>query len=400
MKTTVHYRYVCQDRDRHGNVRYYFRRKGQRKIRLRAEPGTREFQAAYEAAGRQAATASRPAAIARPKAGSFRSLCVSYFASTDFGQLDRSTQVVRRRILESMCQEPIAPGGAQTFADFPLARFGRKAVRILRDRKADLPWAANGRLKAIRRLFKWALDEDVAGIAANPARDVSYLKGRQGGHHSWTPEEVERFETRHPVGSKARLALALLLYTGQRRSDVILFGAEHVRDGWLRFTQQKNRNRKPITLALPILPVLLQVLDATPLGAETFLVTDYGKPFTGNGFGNKMRQWCDEAGLPLCTAHGLRKAGAAIAAENGATPHQLMSIFGWLTLAEAERYTRAAEQKRIVADAIRLLERREARNVPPDSADVSHPLIQNEHSGVWRHVGDSNPCCSRERRAS
>jgi integrase len=171
-------------------------------------------------------------------------------------------------------------------------------------------------------------------------------------------EEVEQYEKRHPVGTTARLALALLLYTGQRRSDVVLFGKQHVRNGWLRFTQQKNRNRNPITLELPVLPALQEIIAASRTGDLTFLATEHGQPFTANGFGNKMRQWCDEAGLPECTAHGLRKVGAVIAAENGATAHQLMSIFGWLTLKEAERYTRAAGQKRLAAGAMPLLERK------------------------------------------
>ena len=66
------------------------------------------------------------------------------------------------------------------------------------------------------------------------------------GYHSWTPEEVEKFEQAHPVGSKPRLALALLVYTGVRRSDVVRLGEQHVREGWLRFKQHKNRNRHPI----------------------------------------------------------------------------------------------------------------------------------------------------------
>ena len=198
-------------------------------------------------------------------------------------------------------------------------------------------------------------------MKSNPARDVSYLRGRQGGFHSWTTGEVERYEERHPIGTTARLALALLLYTGQRRPDIVLFGRQHVRQGSLRFTQQKNRNRRPITLELPILPVLQKIIDTRKTGDLTFLVNDYGQPFTGNGFGNKMRQWCNEAGLPHCTSHGLRKSGAAIAAENGATSHELMSIFGWLTLKEAERYTRAAEQKKIAARAMSMLERGEKR---------------------------------------
>ena len=82
------------------------------------------------------------------------------------------------------------------------------------------------------------------------------------------------------------------------------------------------------------------------------MVTEFGKPFSAKGFGSKFRAWCDEAKLPHCTAHGLHKAGAVIAAENGATPHQLMAIFGWRTLKEAERYTRAAQQKKIATGAM------------------------------------------------
>ena len=99
-----------------------------------------------------------------------------------------------------------------------------------------------------------------------------------------------QYEERHPVGCKARLAFALLLYTGQQRSDVVLLGRQHVQNGWLKFTQRKNRNRRPITLELPILPVLQEIIDKSPTGGLTFLVTDRGRPFTGNGFGNKMRQ--------------------------------------------------------------------------------------------------------------
>lgn len=100
-----------------------------------------------------------------------------------------------------------------------------KAVRVLRDRKRDFPEAGNVRVKAIRRLFRWALDDEVPGVKSNPARDVSYLRGRPGGFHSWTIDEVERYEKRHRIGSTACLALALLLYTGQRRSDIVLLVA-------------------------------------------------------------------------------------------------------------------------------------------------------------------------------
>jgi integrase len=184
-----------------------------------------------------------------------------------------------------------------------------KAVRVLRDRKRNFPEAANVRVKAIRRLFRWALDDEVPGVKGNPARDVSYLRGRLGGFHSWTVEEVEQYEKCHPIGTTARLALALLLYTGQRRSDVVLFGRQHVRSGWLRFTQQKNRNRRPITLDLPVLPALQRIIEASRTGDLTFLINENCQPFTANGFGNKMRDWCNEAGLPHCTSHGFAQNG-------------------------------------------------------------------------------------------
>jgi integrase len=235
-----------------------------------------------------------------------------------------------------------------------------RALMVLRDRKADKPEAARSRLKAVSRVFDWAMEAHIPGVTRNPARDVKYPKSRAGGFHSWSPDEVERFELAHPVGTKARLAFALLMFTGQRKSDIILFGPGHVGDGVLRFTQQKNAARKPVTLTLPVLPVLQAIIDATPTGPSTFLVTEHGKPFSRAGFGARMRKWCDQAGLLECTSHGLRKAGAAILAEAGATDLQLMSVFGWRDIRQAQQYTKAARQKLLAADAMPLLLARKA----------------------------------------
>jgi integrase len=135
---------------------------------------------------------------------------------------------------------------------------------------------------------------------------------------------VHRFEARHPVGSKARLALALLLLLGVRRGDLATLGRQHVRDGWIRFVPAKTRYRCREMSEKPILPPLAGIIAASPIGGLTFLETEFDKPFTPAGFGNWFRARCNEAGLPQCTAHGLRKAGASIAAENGATDRQLM----------------------------------------------------------------------------
>ena len=91
--------------------------------------------------------------------------------------------------------------------------------------------------------------------------------------------------------------------------------------------------------------------------------------------GGWFRERCDEAGLTHCSAHGLRKAGATIAAENGASPHQLMAIFGWLTLKEAERYTQAARRKRMARAGMGYLVRQETNNEQnfPTSGDDDFP---------------------------
>lgn len=345
-----------EDRDRHGNLRIYYRAKGVRKVRLRGTPWTPEFMAAYEDAKGAAPTPIKNAI----GVGTWRWLCVKYFAEcADYKRLDPRTRHVRRLILESTFDEPIAPASPKCFRDMPLSKMTTDAVEVLRDRKLAFPEAANSRLKAIRQVFKFGVRKKFA--AFDLARDVPYIRTGSSGYHTWTVDEVRQFEERHPIGSKARLALALLMFTGQRRSDIVRFGKQHAKGGKLTFTQHKGRNRKPKKLTLPMLPILNLIIDASPCGDLTFLENDLGRPFSDAGFGNKFRDWCNQAGLFHCTAHGLRKAGATIAANNGATSHQLMAMFGWDLIRMAEQYTRRADQQRLAGDAMHLIEAQDTK---------------------------------------
>lgn len=343
-------------RDRHGKFRIYYRRKGFRKVRLHGTPWTPAFMVAYDVAKRVAAPIQ--GVLVRPTLPNTWSwLCLRYFAEcTEYKLFDPRTRHVRRQILEATFDESIRPDSDRRFADMPLTHMDGRAIEVLRDRKLATPESANARLKAIRQVFKWGVAKGYA--PSNPAREVSYFKSGSEGFHTWTLEEVQQFEERHPIGTKARLAFALLLYTGQRRSDIIRFGKQHAKRSVLTFTQHKGRNRKPHMLTLPILPALQKVIDASPCGDMTYLVNEFGRPFTDAGFGNKFRVWCDQAKLPQCSAHGLRKAGATIAANNGATARQLMAIFGWDTIKQAEHYTRRADQKQLAEAAMHLLEKR------------------------------------------
>jgi integrase len=347
-----------EDVDKKYNVvRVYYRpKKGMKKIRLRETPWTEAFMAEYEKA-KTGVEKTKPKGFVQP--GTFGWLCTKYLSEcADFKRLDPRTRHVRKLILDSMRQEPIAPGSAKVFNDFPLVQMKPDDIEVLRDRKIDVPEGANGRIKAARQVFKFGRKhkDTKPYVKSNIAADVEYFKTGSTGFHTWTLDEIQQYEERHPIGTKARLALALLMFTGQRRSDVIRFGRQHVRNGFISFTQHKGRNRKPKRLIIPLLTALAEIIDASPCGDLTFLVNDLGRAFTDAGIGNKMRDWCDRANLRHCTAHGLRKAGATIAAENGATTKQLMAIFGWDSVKQAELYTRAADQKRMAGDAMHLIE--------------------------------------------
>jgi integrase/recombinase XerD len=169
------------------------------------------------------------------------------------------------------------------------------------------------------------------------------------GFHSWTEAELQQYERRHPVGSKARLALALLLYTAQRRSDAVRLGPEHLRNGRLEFVQSKTST----VVNIPLAPPLAEVIAATPtVGLKTFLVTDYGRPFTAAGFGNRFREWCNEAGLAHCSAHGLRKAFLRRMAEAGCSEEFIASISGHRDMREIRVYTRAANKARMADEGM------------------------------------------------
>lgn len=345
-------KYVTRDQGQgaDGRERFYFRRPPAKKIRLHGIPYTPSFMAEYEAAKNGAVVKT---GIKPQKTNTFTWLCDQYFLSGEFKKLDEKlTKPRRRSILLKIQAEPITPGSATLYGDIPLSAWNKKAIRILRDRKADQPGTASDWLKALRAVFAYAVEAE--HCLTNPARDVKYLAPKNvGGHHSWTIEEVEQFEGEHLIGSTERLAMGILLYAAQRLSDVIRLGPGHVKhsDGtnWLVFTQRKGRNRKPIEMEIPIRPELQILLDSTPLGSTTFLVNEWNLPHKERGFSRFFQTACIAANVPG-RSHGLRKAAAARLAELGASEKEIMAITGHTTSNEIKRYTEAAS-KRILAKA-------------------------------------------------
>jgi integrase len=368
----VEFPYLMSDRDRHGNERFYVRRQG-RKIRIRKKLGTEDFALAYADALRALEQDSLPRSTLKAAPGSFGWLAARYFQSPDFKRLDQRSQAARRLVIESCLREPRKPGSPDLMRDCPISVLSAAHVRMLRDRRAAQPGAANNRRKWLSSLFSWAVEHNL--LRANPAREVRKIRYSSDGFHTWTVAEVRQYEARHPIGTKARLAIALLLYLGVRRGDVVKLGRQHEKDGWLRFVPSKTSYRRKRVSEKPMLKVLADLIAHSPTGDLTYLITNHGKPFTAAGFGNWFRDRCNEAGLPHCSAHGLRKAGATIAAENGATDRQLMALYDWDTAAQANVYTAAADRKRLAGEAARLLVGDQIENM-----ELSHPNVPPKNS--------------------
>ena len=197
-------------------------------------------------------------------------------------------------------------------------------------------------------------------IATNPALAVKRYKKGGEGTHTWTESEVAQFAARHPIGSKPRLALELLLSTGQRRNDVVRMGWQHVQGDCVAVRQEKTDE----PLLIPIDPPLAAVLAVTPRTNMTFLLTEFGKPFTAAGFGNWFRERCDEADLRQCSAHGLRKLAATRLANAGCSNQQIKAITGHKSDSSLAPYIRAAQQNRLARQAREMVRAEGEQNLP------------------------------------
>jgi integrase/recombinase XerD len=129
-------------------------------------------------------------------------------------------------------------------------------------------------------------------------------------------------------------------------------GEQHIRDEVLHWVRQKTEGTTALELAIPVHPALRAIINATPSGHLTFLVTQFQQPFTAAGFGNWFREQCNAAGLRHCSFHGLRKAASVRLAEAGCTPHEIAAITGHASLKEIVRYTATADRRRLAISAM------------------------------------------------
>lgn len=332
--------YLHRQVNRHGTPAWYIRRRGSPAIRIRGEYGTPEFTAAYEAA-MAGKPAKKPHSAA---AGTLEWLWAQYRKTTFWAELRPATRRQRENIMLHVLEES---------GKVSAAAITTKHVAAGRDRRFGTPAQARNFLDCLRGLFRWAAE--AKHVPADPTVGVRNPRRKDGdGFPVWTEEEIDRYQARWPIGTKERVWIDVLLYTGLRRGDAVRLGRQHVRDGIASLRTEKSREK--ITVTIPILPVLAVTLAAGPTSDLAYICGEAGKPLTKETFGNKFRVACTAAGVSK-SAHGLRKAGATRAAENGATVAELEAIFGWSGGAMASLYTRSADRKRLAEAAARKLER-------------------------------------------
>ncbi|HHX90979.1 MAG TPA: tyrosine-type recombinase/integrase [Paracoccus sp.] len=293
--------------------------------------GSDDFKRRYaEAEAELSGHRKRGVGANRTVPGSLSDLVASYYKSPVWRDLGESTKRTYRGPIEKIRSK---------HGDKRIAALERKHVMAILAEKADTPSAANNLRKRLAQLLDHAIALD--WIKANPARLVKPYRIEGGGFHPWDDGEISRFFEVHEPGTLAHRAVTLVLYTGAARVDAVKLGPWNIKGNRLEYRRQKSIRNKGVLVSIPIHPDLAEVLDNLP-DDRPFLATAYGKARSPDGLGNKMREWCDKAGLMICSAHGLRKACARRLAEAGASAHEIMAVTGHKTLAEVQRYTESA----------------------------------------------------------
>jgi integrase len=329
--------YLHREITRHGKSVWYVRVDKGPRTRVSASFGTPEFDAEYRAVLTNLPRRKRGAA-----SGTLAWLIERYRETPAWASLSPATRRQRENIFLRVLDSA---------ADQPFVKITQATIVAGRERRASTPAQSRNFLDAMRGLFRWAA---AAGLVkSDPTLSVSNPPRKKGpGFPAWTEDHVAAYERRWPLGTRQRVWLDVMLYSGLRRGDAVRFGRQHVRDGVGTIKTEKGGFTLEVTI--PVLPVLAATLDAGPCGDLAFVAGASGEPLTKESFGNLFREACDAAGVPG-SAHGVRKIAATRAANAGATVAQLEAIFGWQGGSMASLYTRAADRRRLAIEAMHKL---------------------------------------------
>lgn len=324
-------RFVYRETSRHGKPTYYFRRGKGKRIRL---PDPFADKAAYDLAYIAARDAGQAPAKIRGGHGTLEWLIQQY--RTNIAYTGRYSTATRRQ------RDNIFEGVVDRSGHVEIRKVTRAKIMLgVQDRK-ETPAQARNFLDAMRGLFRWAVANE--HVKADPTEGVTNPKREDGdGFPAWTDDDVEAYEKKWPIGTKERVWLAVLLYTGLRRGDAVVLGRQHLKDGIYTLTTEKTGTPVFIPVFDDEFPA---ILEAGPTADLAYICGDNGKPLTKESFGNYFRRACGDAKVSK-SAHGLRKLSATRAAETGLSVATLEAMFGWKGGTMASFYTESADRKRL-----------------------------------------------------
>lgn len=342
-------RHVYEVKDRHGKVRRRFLRKGWKSCYLPGEIGSPEFHRAYSDALERKQEASPIAAPRTVTPRSLDDLFAKAKASVRWTKKKDRTQHVQGRLVQRFLDRVDKKG--DRYGERPVSRVTVVWLENAFALMADTPAQAN----ILRKVLAGIMDHAVRleWRVDNPVRFTEAYSEKTDGYHTWTDEEIEKYRAKHPLGTMARLTLELALNTAARRCNVGKITREDIVNGRIIVDHAKGNNEASVPM-LATTKAALEALPVTPI--KHLIVTVHGKPFSEAGLGNRMRKWCDDAGLPHCSMHGLRKATSRRLAEMGATDAEGQSVTGHKKAATFQHYRAKANRSKLADRAFKRLE--------------------------------------------
>lgn len=334
---------VTEYRDRHKKKRYRFRKTGLPAYHFKNDPGTPEFMEEYHLAE----AAQKPEPEPRYAAGTVDAVVAALYKTPRWKAMKPSSKRTYQSIIERFRKK----NGHQLIANITTAAIDKRLAKM-----ADTPAAANNLRKSLSRIFKQAIKMGI--MTHNPAKDSDSYAQTGDGFHTWTEDEIQQYEKKWPVGTRERLAFALLLHTASRRGDMIKISPAHREGDRFVLLHGKNDSETSIPINDELEAAIAPFADTT----GPYLQTMHGKPYTVDGFGNWFARKVADAGLPdNCRAHGLRKAMSRRLAESGATNQQGRAVTGHKTDREFTRYAAKANKGAMADEAMANVSKRFAK---------------------------------------
>jgi integrase len=315
--------------NRHGKIVWYVRNGHGPRIRIKGTYGTPEFDAAYRAA----LSGDAPQTAGKAGKGTLGWLWMLYRQTTAWAGLSLATRKQRERIMRQV----MTTGG-----DVALSKITPIAIQQGIERRKS--FAARHFVDTMRGMFKWAVKNE--HVSSDPTAGKSVSKPKSKGFPEWTEEELDQYAAHWPLGTRERVMWGVFCFTGLRRGDAARLGRQHIRNGVITIDTEKTGTR----VTIPVLPELADILVAGPLGELSIIASRKRQPLRKEVVGNLFKEACIAAGIHGKSAHGIRKAAATRAANNGATVATLEAIFGWEGGQMAALYTKAADRRRLAAE--------------------------------------------------